>query len=64
MIKATTNYCRWEEVPYETQLRLIRALASVAKQHSTIIRLHDCSYGIESIYECVDGELDAYKGKD
>ncbi len=65
MIRATTEYHLWSEVPYKSQLRIIRALASITREHAKYIHLHDCKkYDISSIYECVDKELDAYKGKD
>ena len=70
MIRATTEYHLWSEVPYESQLRIIRALATVAidcdnLQATYIYLQHDNKkYNIDSIRDCVDKELDAYEGKD
>lgn len=67
MIKATSDYHRWEEVPYEIQLRLVRALAGVAIEcdnlHATYIYLEHTNqkFNIDSIRENVSKELDAYE---
>lgn len=67
MIKATSDYHRWEEVPYETQLRLVRALAGVAIEcdelQATYIYLEHTNqkFNIHSIQECINKEIDAYE---
>ena len=68
MIRATTEYHLWSEVPYESQLRIIRALATVAidcdNLQATYIYVDSKKYNIDSIRDCVSKEIDVYEGKD
>lgn len=72
MFKSTTEYHEWGELPYETQLRLVRALAKIAIDCGSLnpetVYLQSGNgqkFNINSIYESVDSEVVAImKGKD
>ena len=67
MIKVTSDYHRWEDIPYDIRLRLVRALAGVAIEcdnlQATYIYLEHTNqkFNIDSIRESVSKELDAYE---
>jgi hypothetical protein len=72
MFKSTTEYHEWGELPYETQLRLVRALAKIAIDCANLtvdtVYLQSGNgqkFNINSIYESVDFEIVTHmKGKD